>query len=176
MRRILSSILLLALMLFSWVLCAQNLNGRIYWSGDTDLGWKDFKGKPKNNHPFDAETNWAVEYSCALNGDTLRFTLKCYFDMNGSWVKKGKGTEVLLNHERNHFDLGEVYARKMRKALLEYAYHRITIDKDVQTIYDKMFSECQSVQKQYDKETDHSKNQAKQDKWDTKIISLLKKL
>lgn len=176
MMRIFSLIILIAFTLFPQMLCAQNLNERIYWSGDTDLKWKDFKGKPNSAHHFDAETNWAVEYACGFSNDTLQFTLKCYFDMNGSWVKKGKETDVLLNHERKHFDLGEVYARKLRKALLEFSYNRKTIDKDIQNLYDKIFAECQSAQKQYDKETNHSKIQAKQEKWDAKIISSLKKL
>ena len=163
-------------MLSSLVLCAQNPDGRIYWSGDIILKWKDFKGKQDNNHPYDAETNWAVEYSCGLKSDTLSFTLKCYFDKNGSWVKKGKETGVLLNHERKHFDLGEVYARKLRKVLLEHAYNRETINEDIQKLYNDMFAECQVAQKQYDKETEHSKNKDKQEKWDAKIISLLKKL
>lgn len=176
MKRLLSLTILLSFLLSSLVLCAQNPDGRIYWAGDTELSWQDFNGKPNNTHSFDAETNWAVEYSCGFSNDTLSFTLKCYFDKNGSWVKKGKETGVLLNHERMHFDLGEVYARKLRKTLLEYAYNRKTIDKDIQNLYNKMFAECQVAQKKYDKETDHSKNKDKQKKWDAQIISSLKKL
>ncbi len=176
MKQILSLTILLAFMLSSLMVCSQDIKGRIYWSEDKELIWKDFKGKSNNNHPYDAETNWAVEYACGLKSDTLSFTLKCYFDMNGSWVKKGKATDVLLNHERMHFDLGEVYARKLRKVLLEYTYNRETINEDIQNLYNNMFAECQVAQKQYDKDTDHSKIQAKQDKWDAKITSLLKEL
>jgi len=176
MKFVLSLFLLMALLLFPQIVGAQNLNERSYWSSDIILKWKDFKGKQDNNHPFDAETNWAVEYSCGLNQDTLSFTLKCYFDKNGSWVKKGKETDVLLNHERMHFNLGEVYSRKLRKALLEHAYNRETINEDVQTLYNNMFSECQVAQKRYDKDTNHSKIQDKQEQWDEEIAASLKKL
>ena len=148
----------------------------IYWSADRDLTWDDFKDKPVTTHPYDAETNWAVEYACDVKGDSLEFTLICYFDKMGSWVKKDKRSSTLLKHEQNHFKLGEIYTRRLRKAFLEFDYKPQTLQRDIQSLYDDMFKDCQEAQQRYDKETNHSKVAEKQEAWNKKIASDLTRL
>ncbi len=42
-----------------------------------------------------------------------------FFDRQRSWVKNEAKLDYVLRHEQGHFDIFEVYTRKIRKALSE---------------------------------------------------------
>ncbi|PCH69453.1 MAG: hypothetical protein COC01_01510 [Bacteroidetes bacterium] len=140
------------------------------------VNWDDFKGVSDENHLYQAVTDWGITYSCGLEGDMLKFELICQFNKNNSWVKAGHLNDYLLNHEQRHWDLAEIYARKMRKALLENHYKLETLQQDVQQLYDQYFEQCDKEQKLYDTETNHSKNEKKQAAWDKRIQTELNRL
>ncbi len=52
------------------------------------------------------------------------FSIKTYFDPNGSWMLLKN--DYVLQHEQIHFDLTELYARKMRKSVESLRQKNIT--------------------------------------------------
>jgi hypothetical protein len=71
----------------------------------------------------------------------------------------------LLEHEQAHFDLCEVYARRLRKRV-EDSNYKLDIDNAIFEVFEAF----KKRQKLYDQETNHSRNKEKQAEW-LKIIA-----
>ena len=82
-------------------------------------------------------------------------------------------TAYILSHEQGHFDLAEVYARKLYKKVQEYRFHQKNYRKDLQKIYKEILDEKEEMQSKYDRETNHSINKEKQVEWLKKIEKML---
>ena len=156
---------------------AQN----IAWKAGQLLTWDDFKGPPNAASPYYAFTQYAFGYTehADKSGRSV-ISVSCAFDPSKSWKKTDKKlTAELLLHEQLHFYAAEVYARKMRKAFGEYAgthTRGTSTGAELNKIFQQLNNECTAYQGQYDKETDHSKNQEQQDLWRAKITADLKEL
>ena len=81
-----------------------------------------------------------------------------------------------INHEQGHFDIAEIYARKLRKEFLE----NVKTEKDYQLkfklIYQVMYGEFLDYQNYYDNITKRGTNAEKQNELDAEIKAQLKKL
>jgi len=51
-------------------------------------------------------------------------------------VVKSAKTDYLLNHEQRHFDIAEIFARKLRKELEEYTFNKNNL-KEIENLYKK---------------------------------------
>jgi predicted secreted Zn-dependent protease len=80
----------------------------------------------------------------------------------------------ILSHEQGHFDIAEIYARKLNKALSAYVFNRNTVSRDVNAIYDDVIKLHHKAQEQYDDETDYSRNFKEQEEWKNRIAAELK--
>lgn len=80
----------------------------------------------------------------------------------------------MLNHERLHFDITELYARKFRKQLQESTF-TYNINDEMDKIHDVINKELGAMQKKYDNETDHSQIVEKQIEWEKYIAVELEK-
>lgn len=87
-----------------------------------------------------------------------------------SWKKKEWISESILMHEQKHFDIVELYARKLRKNIAGLKCSSVDVLKtradSLYAVYDK---EMDRYQDQYDEETDGSMNGDKQREWNRKI-------
>jgi len=145
----------------------------IKWS-TTRLTWDDFKGKMKKSDPYDAVTLSAVSNSFSGDNTSLNFETVALFFPKGSKKKAKKQNHKLLNHEQGHFDITELFARKLRKSLQEKKFKNYkTIGRDVDKIYDKNNLAWRKMQDLYDKETNHSENETAQADWDANINNML---
>ena len=145
----------------------------IVWS-TTRLTWDDFKGKMKRSAPYDAVTLSAVSNSFSGDNTTLTFETKALFYPKGSKKKAKKQNHKLLNHEQGHFDLTELFARKLRKSIQEKRFRSYnSIGKDIDKLYNKNNTAWRKMQNLYDKQTNHSANETEQADWDAKIHNLL---
>jgi len=157
----------------------------IPWAQDIKLTWDDFQGPIDPASSFAAYTNAQMNYviKTAPDGAPTLYIL-CTFRKNFSWKNPEKLKQVddkpyLLNHEQGHFDLEEVITRRMRKEFAEYcAAHKKspTFNTDIEQIFKKLTTASQALQDQYDNETNHSKNKAKQEEWNKKIAAMLTEL
>ncbi len=149
---------------------------RISWSSDYSLKWTDFQGIPDMNYAGDALTSAIIIYevNAVENDEKFDFKVNCFFDKKKSWVKKNKSSDYLLKHEQLHFDIAEIYSRKMQKQFNEHHFTFDNLKKDAWKIYDHLTDEWSKEEKLYDKETNHSKNTEKQKEWNLKVEKLLK--
>lgn len=143
------------------------------------LTWDDFSGNPDKNSPYQANTYWGIKYGFTgvdFAGDTaklkgLSVTLK--FDETKSWVKEGKQTVYLLKHEQGHFDIGLICHREIIKAINSTVFFKADFREKLRTIFTDTMKKYHLMQLQYDEETDHSKNEANQQKWNADIAKAL---
>ena len=149
----------------------------IYWSEDQPLTWEDFAGKPiDNHHDFSALTSSGiVHYKGCKNGKII-YKVRAYFERNESWVKTEGRTDYHLSHEQIHFDITELYARKLRK---ELASRNFVCGQEEQfETFISNFQENWGVEQQnYDIHTKHSLEHDHQKSWYHRIkmeLSLLK--
>lgn len=141
----------------------------IIWQANI-LTWKDFQmTPPKDTQTIKAITNSGISVSMSSSGlknDTMRFVVNTIFGKNLSWSVTSDS--LVLLHEQKHFDITEIFARKLRK----YLHEVVVTQKSIPTISNeirKIINEQQSYQKRYDSETNHSINIEAQITWNLKV-------
>lgn len=143
------------------------------------LTWSDFKGAPVYDSEFHANTNSGFSYTWSYkttNGEVdLQYEVYSTFYPNGSWVHPDHKTDKLLKHEQAHFDISEIHARKLRKAMQAYKPGR-NIRKDLQKLYNYIELERVKMQGEFDLESAHSMNSQAEMKWQAHIAKELDKL
>ena len=141
---------------------------KIEWSADRKLTWDDFKGEPDTaNFPNTlALTNSGFGYESGINmfKDGQVF-VQSVFNTNLSWVVPEGRNDYVLRHEQIHFDITEIYSRKLRK---ELADAKITSNDFVRakSIFDRTFNELQKRQNTYDNETKYGDKKETQENWE----------
>jgi hypothetical protein len=160
------------LLMLSTLLAAQNKKEELLkWSADRKLTWDDYKAKP--NPASDAAatttTHLAIEYN--IKGGHFNYQITSMFSKTNSWGLHK--TDYILSHEQGHFDIAEIYARKLHQRMSEYKFNRKTYSKDLKKIYNDIIEEKSEMQELYDKETNHSINRKKQAEWLLKIEEML---
>ena len=144
----------------------------IHWRPSYKLKWADYQGKPDSISKHMAITSYFLTYNYSLTDTSFRFNVFCYFEKKTSWKKKNVDN-LLLQHEQGHFDIGQLFARKLKKTFTSYKPIRETIDKDLKNIFDEINKERALMDSQYDKETNFSRNKENQRLWADKIKFLL---
>jgi hypothetical protein len=144
-------------------------NDSIVWSKDSKLIWSYFKGIPDNKDSVDARSSLSIHYFYARHDDSLKIITKSVFDCTKSWVKLNDTTVVLLAHEKGHFDIEEIYRRRLNKELGKILLSKAEYKKEFQIIFNKICDECSNKQDQYDVETKHSQILLRQREWAKKI-------
>lgn len=164
--------LLFVLILPSMLHAQEDKEELVEWSAGRKLSWLDYKADPDRNSDAAASTTTylAIQYNIRYNGFTYKINSK--FSKDRSWGLHK--TNYILSHEQGHFDLAEVFARKLHMRMTEYQFNAKTAQKDLKKIYQEVTSEKEKVQNDYDKETKHSINKSKQAEWLERIDSMLK--
>ena len=110
---------------------------------------------------------------CFLVQVHLDFEVNAYFYPNESWYRPKLCNENTLAHEQLHFDITEIFARKMRDKLQRTSFSD-DVKAEVRKIYNDILKELQEYQERYDWETNFSRNREKQAEWNQKIAETLK--
>ena len=149
----------------------------IYYSPLVKLTWADFKGKPVLSSNAAAITNAGIGFKMTFhsqnNVTTLYLTVNCNFYISDSWVKDGKRTAYILNHEQHHFDIAYIHAMQLIQKLQKAKYTREDYSKVIEKIYYQAQANLQIMQNAYDTETKNSILTDKQEMWDKKIDAQL---
>ena len=155
----------------------QEIEEGVLWSADKRLTWADFKGKIPPAAVPAATTASGISYSYTANlihhEVSLDFEVNAYFYPNESWYKPDICDDVTLSHEQLHFDIAELFARKMRDKLKRTSFSD-NVKAEIRKIYKEILAELQEFQELYDWETDFSRNRGKQLEWNQKIAEALK--
>ena len=153
-------------------------SARIAWDKNYHLEWKDFKANVDRRSSLDAYTMLGLSLEVvSQNNGKIDMGVFGYFEKNKSWVKKSEKTKRLLAHEQKHFDLCEVYRRKLIKKLeANSPYSFDGFSNEVQTIFNQTFDAYTKEQARYDQKTNHSQNKEQQIKWNKFIAKELLRL
>jgi hypothetical protein len=141
------------------------------WLISRKLTWDDFLSEPQHDLDAVALTSTSLGISYRVFDNKLTYGISCHFSKTKSWGVLR--TPYILAHEQGHFDITEIFARKLHKALQHYKLNKKTFQKDINTIYKSIVKEKEVFQDTYDSETNHSRNKKAQQKWSEKIERML---
>ncbi len=163
MKKILSLILFLPAVIFF----SNKEEQYIDWSNEKRLEWDDFKAPPVKNTDAAALTATHLGFSYSFINGKVSYDIVCRFDKTKSWglVKN----EWILKHEQGHFDIAEIFARKLNQDVSEYKFNRKSFQKDLDDIYKKVVAEKEAYQNEYDTGSDYSRHRRYQNDWLKKI-------
>jgi len=168
-------ILLAFIVSLSGICFGQSKDSTINWEENVKLKWENFQGPPLENSSDMAMTSGSMSFEFKQTSEKdFTVILKVFFVPAKSWVKKGQENDKLLVHEQVHFDIYEIYGRKMIQRIKEIkATSGQDLSDKVGKVFNTTFGELNKFQDQYDLETNHSKIQDKQDIWTQKVKDLL---
>ena len=158
---------------------AQEVGESKLWSENYQLQWSDFKGQPESDTDAVAITASGITFGYSVKRSQTEiveanFTIESHFYPNHSWCKKGRVDEVVLDHERFHFNITELFARKFRERISK-AKFSLKIKEEADAIYKAINHELAEMQKAYDTATNYSMNINAQTEWQELVANELKK-
>ncbi len=148
--------------------CSFAQRDLIEWNDTLKLSLADYKGG-RTDTIQDVSSVCGIYCIPQVLGDTASVTIIAYFDRNKSWARKKRVTDLLLEHEQGHFDLTEVFARKLKKRILAIRTNKRKFIKDIQELYESTWNDLQKQNKAYDKATDFSNVEFAQRTWQNYI-------
>lgn len=139
----------------------------ILWDPATKLTWADFLGRADKESRFNAVTVSGIYFKINLGPTGFGDSIVAVFYKDDSWVKNPN--DVQLAHEQGHFDITEIFARKLRKLRMEFIPRRGDPEYQLKQLYDEVDRKRDVMEKEYDRETSHSANPVAQRQWNERI-------
>jgi hypothetical protein len=144
------------------------------WNPSRKLSWDDFNGPVRDG----SGTATVAETSCGISVETNLATARGkatvyvfnIFDKRTSWVRPGKELAVVLEHEQGHWDICELYTRRMQARFDAAEITGATLNRKVSEIYNAVTNEFIERQEQYEEDTRHGTLSEEQQRW-TKLIA-----
>jgi len=152
---------------------------QFHWNEKQKLTWEDFKGAI----PANTDDNAAAATYCSIgfeidkkaSDNKPEITVYNNFYINQSWVRADAKISDILAHEQGHFDLCELYTRKLKSRIdtaiaeTDAAY----VQESLRRIYNEVSAEYESRQVCYERETIHGTDIENQKKWTETIAGEL---
>ncbi len=155
--------------------CYNTPNGdAIDWDKNTLLNREDFKGSRKWSAGNSvASTYSGFGYDITYDGDDISGEIYVRFYCKKSWwnpklTNRDKIKNVLA-HEQLHFDICELFGRKLYKEILNLTAAKRMNSRSINRIKSKLEKQYSNYQKSYDRGTNHSINITEQKRWNKKI-------
>ena len=167
------SVILLFLVIVSFI---QD-DSAMVWQNNRKLTWNDYQGKPQHNRFAAASTVYSMYRHIYKdpNGNITASIKACFYPKD-SW-KGHYIDDALLAHEQKHFDIVELYARKLRKQLMQI---NVRSEEDAQQKLDSLYkiidADMDAYQDKYDEETNYSMAHDEQVAWIKAIDAAIEKL
>ncbi len=152
----------------------------IYYKPEKKLAWPDFKGQPVPAGLVAAITMSGFGYTASVkrqgNKGEINIGVYCYFSKEKSWVRQGRTTSYILNHEQYHFDISYIaaclFAQRLRSATITTG--------NINSIVPRIYKECcdimNKMQDEYDGQTKNGQLKDIQDKWNIQLTDKLAEL
>jgi hypothetical protein len=157
---------------------AMPVSDVIYYSTENKLLWENFKGKsPSDNGRTAAITMSGFGYNANMkssggNGQ-LNLQVYCFFNKNKSWVRPGKTTPYILNHEQHHFDISYIaaciFVDKIQSTVITSHNYNMLLPR----IYNECIEIMNKMQDDYDGQTRNGQEASFQEKWNKFIDNKL---
>jgi hypothetical protein len=163
--------------LFNLKKCNNSKQDFIIWTSSKKLTREDFEGTKPDSSNASAGASVKLRVNYIIKETSTSFDVRCVFFKKESWLVYSDPGEHILLHEQGHFDIGEIFARKLRKDLSEAVKHTPIISpKKLDSIYKAHAKALDGIQLLYDDETNHSSIIDKQERWNLKIRKTLDSL
>ena len=174
MNKILITLILLILTLSGFTQSKSKLlQDTIVWDSNYELSKSDFQAKARKGY-ISYTVSFINLYTKEEDGD-IKFVVEAVFSKSKSFLIENSDYE--LKHERDHFDICEIYARKLRQRIMKKNFLKVkNIRQEITDMYKQINEELKEAQQKYDNQTEHSMNMAQQKKWDEKITIDLREL
>lgn len=146
---------------------------KILWSSNK-LKWDDFKGVPPTNKGIiEAETQCEIKFlNIKVVENIPKITLGTFFVKSKSWTMMDN--LLLLKHEQLHFDIYELYTRKIRKKFEELNQKKVSDFKVYQKYYNQIVHDAIKTNEKYDSQVYFNKK--RQLEWISHIKKSLENL
>jgi hypothetical protein len=152
----------------------------IVWSADRPLTWDDFQAKPiRQLDGARSALNYRTAVGCRnqrLQVRVLTVFLPAQSSVTYRIISSGLASRVGLAHEQLHFDLSEVFARRIRRMYAELQDPCPRPDQALDALADPLFREAAETQNRYDDYTRFGESEARQLEWAKRIAADLAEL
>lgn len=148
----------------------------LLWKAEVPLTRQDFQAKRSvHGKNIPAYTSSAIYLYQKDDNGSLNFYVEAIFLKSESYMKEE--SVYTLKHEQLHFDITELYARKIRQQIAATDFTKVRdVVKEIQKIYNRSTSDWQKEENRYDSETQHGINAATQKIWNENIARQLEDL
>lgn len=142
------------------------------WIEHRRLSWEDFQGPVRaSDDESAAATHCGMGFRInSLNGsDKPDVTVYNTFYTKKSWVRHDAKISSILEHEQGHFDLCEIFTRKLRSRVNNISVSGSDMKSVLLSIFTEVNNEYEICQQTYEDETTHGTNIPEQKRWMEKI-------
>ena len=182
------SLLVACLSLVLIGLAAQG--GAVAWSEETPIDWYLFQGIPPANARQNLQVaaihmsiQWKAGYTIRSQGGQTSWvgTIDNYLvtntmDPSLSWVIRDRASDAALEHEQCHFDISEVYRRKLEASISciqvsgrTSGETQTALQQQLQSVGSQILARLAQIQETYDEETGHGTLPEQQALWEDRV-------
>jgi len=105
------------------ILFAQSKDEELMgWNAARKLTWSDYKANPNPESDAAASTTTYLAIDYNISSTSFSYKIQSLFSKTRSWGLHK--TNYILSHEQGHFDIAEVFARKLHKKMGEYKFNK----------------------------------------------------
>lgn len=152
----------------------------VHYNTARKLTWADFQADSRKASHYAAEvfTSFAYEGKSTVKDGVIILNLnaKAYMLKTSSWARPDARNAYALNHEQRHFDITKIIVERFKRKIHPDSLTLEDYNSITQYQFIESFREMNRMQTQYDTETNHSLNQAAQERWNQKIDTELRSL
>ena len=151
--------------------------GSIRWSASRPLRVEDFKGRPRPDQTHAALTSANINTGAICRDNIFAGTAQASFSPTASWVREpARMTPALLRHEQLHFDIAEVYARRLRQQLAALHLPCNQLGDRFNRVSQAAYAAWQKAEDDYDRDTRHGLDHERQAQWEAQVRQQLRDL
>jgi hypothetical protein len=151
----------------------------IFYTPGKLLDISDFKASPVASNDAVAITSSGFAFKAGYRSEAgksvLIITVFCSFDKQQSWMKAAGKNPYILSHEQVHFDISYIAAKSFISKLKAANFTQQNYKNLIQSIYAESTQDLESMQLEYDNETNNGQLKEMQAKWSQKTTVLLAK-
>jgi len=147
------------------------------WSASRPLTASDFTSRPRPADTHAARTSTTINTGVNCQGGLAQGTAVARFEPNRSWLRDPTHlTPALLRHEQLHFDLTEVYARRLRQQLAALQVPCASLGPRFKAVTQRVFAAWAKAEDNYDRDTNHGLRPGRQAAWEAQTRAELNEL
>ena len=144
--------------------------GSIRWSASRPLRVTDFQGRPRPGQTHAALTSANINTGATCRDNIFAGTAQASFSLATSWVRDpARMTPALLRHEQLHFDIAEVYARRLRQQLAALHLPCDQLGDRFNRLSQAAYAAWQKAGDDYDRDTNHGLQHEQQAQWAAQV-------